>query len=255
MDGPRRGELARTAVSGATTDRTGVAAPSTPPVAPLELRPLLEMWGVTMRWPRVERPVLDGVDLLLERGTLTWLGGRNGTGKTTLLRIAAGMLLPARGVVILDELHPVRDRRAYQGRVGFLSAGNAGLHARLTVRRHLRYWARLAFIPAAERPAAIERVLGLFDLEELAGRRVDRMSMGQRQRVRLAGTFLHDPDVILLDEPRNSLDSEGVEIVVAAVQAVMDRGGAAVWCAPTGEQQPIDPDQGFLLEDGRLVEA
>ncbi|MDQ3612606.1 MAG: ATP-binding cassette domain-containing protein, partial [Actinomycetota bacterium] len=94
-----------------------------------------------------------------------------------------------------------------------------------------------------------------FELTELASRRVDRMSMGQRQRVRLAGIFLHEPDVILLDEPRNSLDTEGVEILTSAVSAATARGAAVLWCAPTGEEAKIESDRRFELEHGRLVQA
>lgn len=222
-------------------------------VEPADGPRLLELTAVTKGWPRLERPVLDDVDLELESGKVTWIGGRNGIGKTTLMRIAAGLIQPDSGVVTIDDLHPVRDRRAYQNRVGFLSAGNAGLYARLTVRWHLDWWARIAFIPRGRRKQVVDDALERFDLRELERRRVDRMSMGQRQRLRLAAAFLHDPDVILLDEPRNSLDAEGIEILAAAVRAATARGAAVLWCAPTGEEEKIESDQRLLLEHGRLV--
>lgn len=216
---------------------------------------LLEMTAVTKAWPRIERPVLDDIDLDLAPGTVTWIGGRNGIGKTTLMRIAAGLIRQDSGVVTIDDLHPVRDRRAYQNRVGFLSAGNAGLYARLTVRWHLDWWARIAFIPASGRGRFVDAALDQFDLRELERRRVDRMSMGQRQRVRLAAAFLHEPDVILLDEPRNSLDAEGIKTLSSAVRAATARGAAVLWCAPTGEEEKIDSDHHLLLEGGQLVPA
>ena len=222
-------------------------------VAPVRL--LLEMTAVTKAWPGLEHPVLDDVDLDLEPGTVTWIGGRNGIGKTTLMRIAAGLIRQDSGVVTIEDLHPVRDRRAYQDRVGFLSAGNAGLYARLTVAWHLEWWARIAFIPRARRGQVREAALDRFDLRDLERRRVDRMSMGQRQRLRLAAAFLHEPDVILLDEPRNSLDAEGVAILAAAVCEATDRGAAVLWCAPTGEEEKIASDHRLLLERGHLVPA
>ncbi|MDQ3721874.1 MAG: ABC transporter ATP-binding protein [Actinomycetota bacterium] len=221
----------------------------------LPAEPLLELLGITKRWPRLERPVLDDVDLELQPGTVTWVGGRNGIGKTTLMRIAAGLIRADGGSVRLDGLHPVRDRGAYMSRSAFLSAGSGGLYARLPVRWHLNWWARLAFLPAERRRQVVEVALERFELTELASRRVDRMSMGQRQRVRLAGIFLHEPDVILLDEPRNSLDTEGVEILTSAVSAATARGAAVLWCAPTGEEAKIESDRRFELEHGRLVQA
>lgn len=226
-----------------------------PVEAPRPDRPRLELVGITKRWPRLEHPVLDDVDLELEAGSVTWIGGRNGIGKTTLMRIAAGLIGSDAGFVKLDGLDPVRDRKPYQSRCGFLSAGNGGLYARLSVRWHLDWWARVAFIPAGERKQVVCTALERFELTELAKRRVDRMSMGQRQRVRLAGTFLHDPDVILLDEPRNSLDAEGIAVLAGAVREATARGAAVLWCAPTGEEEKIESDRRLLLEHGRLVGA
>ena len=201
------------------------------------------------------RPLFSrDVDLSVPRGALVSISGANGTGKTTLLRIAAGLIHPDSGEVTLDGLHPERDRRAFLGRLGFLSAGDRTLYARLSARRHLDLGARLALLPAGARAAAIERALGVFALDDFADRRVDRLSMGQRQRVRLAMTFVHDPALILLDEPANSLDQEGLE-VLAIPRAVRRRGGAAVWCAPDGIPTPMASDTALRLAEGRLRPA
>lgn len=206
--------------------------------------------GVCRRFGRNE--VLRDVQLELEPGTSTWLGGGNGTGKTTLARIAAGLLAPDSGTVLLDELSPSRTRRAFQSRVGMLSAGDRAMYGRLTVRHHLEMWARLAMLPRAARAPAIARAIERFELVELADRRLDRMSMGQRQRARLAMTFLHDPAVVLLDEPLTSLDEAGAALVLRAVDHVRARGGAALWCAPLGDRADYPFDQRWVLVDGHL---
>ena len=217
-------------------------------------RPLLEAWGVTKRWRKRTEPILDGVDLQLERGTSTWVGGRNGIGKTTLLRVLSGLIAPDSGLVGLDDLHPQRDRVEYQRRIGLLTAGTSGLYARLSVRRNLEYWAAIAFVARAERASATQRAIERFDLGTLALQRVDRLSMGQRQRVRLALTFLHGPEVVLLDEPRTSLDEEGVAVLVSAVSEHIASGGAVLSCSPTGEDLPFGVDARFRLSGGRLEE-
>ena len=109
---------------------------------------LLVLHGIRKRWGK--SPVLEGVDLSVARGALVSISGANGTGKTTLLRIAAGLIHPDSGEVALDGLHPERDRRAFLGRLGFLSAGDRTLYARLSPRRHLDLGARLALLPAGE---------------------------------------------------------------------------------------------------------
>lgn len=216
--------------------------------------PPLALKGIVKRWPGVPR-VLEGVDLLLEPASAMAIVGRNGTGKTTLLRIAAGLIAPEEGSVSICGLDSERDRTEFQRRTGFVSAGNTGLYARLKVRHHLDMWAKLALLPRAVRTAAIERVAHDFALEALLGRRVDRMSMGQRQRLRLALAFLHDPTVVLLDEPATSLDDEGVAILGGAIAALKERGGAAIVCVPGHWEQIPALDAGFALSQGRLAPA
>jgi ABC-2 type transport system ATP-binding protein len=143
-------------------------------------------------------------------------------------------------------------RTEFQRRLGFLSAGNTGLYARLKVEHHLEYWARLAYVPRARRAHAIGAALDDFGLHDLCGRRVDRLSMGQRQRLRLALAFLHDPEVVLLDEPRTSLDAEGLALIGDALDRLRARGGAAVVCAPTGEDAGVTFDRTHVVSDGRL---
>lgn len=217
--------------------------------------PLLELEGLYHRWKGHSRAVLDDVSLALSAGTVTWIGGRNGVGKTTLLRLAAGILLPQRGSVRIGALTPRARGGAYQRQIGFLSAGDRGLQARLTVRQQLDYWARLAYVPRTRRAELVTVSLRYFDLEELAGRRVDRMSMGQRQRLRIAMAFLHEPSVLLLDEPRNSLDEDGYQLLSAQIERVRAGGAAVLWCSPRGEGRVIACNAGYSLENGRLEQV
>ena len=213
----------------------------------------LHLRGIHKRWGT--KDVLAGADLEIEPGTMAWLGGRNGAGKTTLLRIAGGLIAPDDGKVSLHGLDPERDRRAYQRRLGFLSAGNLGLYARLSVADNLDFFASIALIPTAERARAIERAVVRFELDELYRSRTDRLSTGQRQRVRLAVTFLHEPDVLLLDEPHTSLDDEALALVRDALEELTGRGGAALWCSPTPEHVGLGYDRGYRVEAGKIVPA
>lgn len=214
---------------------------------------LLSVRGVTKQWDPTGDPVLDDVDLTAPRGGVVFVGGQNGVGKTTLLRIICGLIAPEAGTIAMAGLDPRRDRRAYQAALGFLSAGNSGLYARLTVGQHMDYWSRLAFMTGAPRLEAIRSTQTAFALDELADRRVDRLSMGQRQRLRLAVTFLHSPQLVLLDEPLNSLDDEGAAVLGSALGALGGRGGAAIVCSPS-EQTVGDVrfDRSYTLIGGRL---
>lgn len=207
--------------------------------------------NVTKSWG--ERMVLADAALQLSPGTSAWVGGHNGVGKTTLLRIVAGLVAADKGEVRLDGLDPHRQRRRYQRKLGFLSAGDRGLYARLTVRQNLQLWARLALLSRRECEAAIGSAIGTFALTELADRRADRLSLGQRQRVRLALAFLHSPRLVLLDEPANSLDDDGLGVIARAVADLNSAGGMAIWCSPNRPQLE-QIERGYVLRDGHLSE-
>ena len=210
--------------------------------------------GVTKHWRGQPSPVLDHADLELSAGQLVAVVGRNGAGKTTLLRIIAGLIFPDSGTVVLDGLHPSKARRDYQRRLGFLSASYGGLYARLTVRQHLDLWARLAYVPRNRRDAAIEQAIERFELRDLlAAKRVDRLSMGQRQRLRLAMAFLHEPRLVLLDEPWNSLDEDGHRVLLSALRSLIGGGGTAICCSPTGAEIGSDAQATYCVEGGKVT--
>jgi ABC-2 type transport system ATP-binding protein len=215
----------------------------------------LALTGVSKRWRSQKPPntVLRDIDLELPPGSIGWVGGVNGAGKTTLLRLIAGVMSPDSGRISYGGLDPERQRRDYHRRVGFVSAGDRGLYARLSVQRHLEYCARIALLPRSDRAAAGRRAIDRFGLFELVGQRVERLSLGQRQRVRLALAFLHDPDLALLDEPGSSLDDDGVGLLQAEVGRVVARGGVVVWCSPPGERSTIASDFELTLRDGALA--
>jgi ABC-2 type transport system ATP-binding protein len=234
----------------AQADELGLLGASAEPEAmPLRLS------GVSKRWRKDLPLVLDALDLTLQSGTTTWVGGRNGIGKTTMLRIAAGLIEPDSGRAEVWGVSPSQNRVRYQQLVSFLPAGDRGLYARLTVRRQLEFWARIAMVPHERFRDAVEEAILKFELAELADRRVDRMSMGQRQRLRIAMTFLPQPEVVLLDEPLTSLDAEAGELLQRAIAELLERDGAVLWCSPSGEHLDLTFDSHWMLEGGRLVAA
>ena len=211
----------------------------------------LELRGVVKRLPGPAEPVLDGVDLRVPVGRTVGIVGANGAGKTTLLRIASGLLRPDAGTVRVGDLDPEHAARDYHSRVAMLSA-NGGLYARLTVRRHLDWWAAMAHVPRAQRPARIAAALDGFAMRELVDRRVERLSVGQRQRMRLAMTFLPRPSILLLDEPDASLDDDGLALLADRVREHAAEGGLTLWAAPERNAAALTRDELLLLRDGRL---
>jgi ABC-2 type transport system ATP-binding protein len=214
----------------------------------------LELRGVVKRLPGPVEPVLDGLDLHVPAGGTIGVVGANGAGKTTMLRVASGLLRPDHGTVAFGGLEPEHSRRAFHAQVALLSA-DGGLYARLSVRRHLEWWAAMAYVPRPQRAGRVATALEAFALGELADRRVERLSAGQRQRVRLAMTFLPGPAVLLLDEPDSRLDDEAVALLARRLAGHAAGGGIAVWTAPEGRAPALARDDLLVLDRGRLEPA
>ena len=209
---------------------------------------LLSLEGVTKYWG--DRVIVEDLDFELRDGVITGIVGDNGVGKTTLMRIACGLITPQGGTVRYLGVDIEQNRPGYQRDIGVLSAGDRGLYARLTVRQNLELWGGLAGLSRRERRRRIGEVIDDFEVAELADRRVERLSMGQRQRVRLAMLFLHSPWIVFLDEPRTSLDADGVALLESALVRLADRGGAGLWVS----HEPDEPlvTEAWVLRDHQL---
>jgi heme exporter protein A len=146
-----------------------------------------------------EKRALAGVDLDVEPGGFVLVTGPNGSGKTTLLRLVAGLLAPTAGAL---------DVAVERGRVGFL-AHEALVYRELTALENLQLYARLYRVD----PERIGMLLERFGLWEARNERAGAYSRGMLQRLALCRTLLHEPDLLLLDEPFNALDAEGVELL------------------------------------------
>jgi heme ABC exporter ATP-binding subunit CcmA len=145
--------------------------------------------------------VIRDLDLELGRGGFLLVTGPNGSGKTTLLRLVAGLLVPTAGELEVDVARE---------RVGFL--GHEPLvYRELTALENLDLYGRLYRV--AERRERIGMLLERFGLWDVRNERADSFSRGMLQRLALCRTFLHDPDLLVLDEPFNALDQEGVELL------------------------------------------
>jgi heme exporter protein A len=182
-----------------------------------------------------EKRVLEDVDLDVPRGGFLLVTGPNGSGKTTLLRLVAGLLVPTAGELRVD---------VPRERVGFL--GHEPLvYRELTALENLDLYGRLYRVP--ERRERIGMLLERFGLWEARNRRAETFSRGMLQRLALCRTLLHDPDLLVLDEPFSALDDEGT--------ALLDRELAELGPYATFVVSTHDPERVAPLATDRLAFA
>jgi heme exporter protein A len=189
--------------------------------------------GVEKRYGR--KRVLRGVDVAVAIGGFAVVTGPNGSGKTTLLRLIAGLAAPTRGDLLVDV-----DRSC----IGYL-AHEPLVYRELTAVENLELFGRLYRVP--ERRERIGMLLERFTLWEDRNERVSTYSRGMTQRLALCRTLLHDPDLLVLDEPYSALDAEGV--------ALLDRELAGLRGERTVVVATHEPDRLASLQTGRLVLA
>jgi heme exporter protein A len=168
------------------------------------------------------RPVFRGLAFNLDAGDALVLTGRNGAGKSSLLRLMAGLGRPAKGVLLWNDADVGEDRSAHAARLHYVGHADA-LKPVLTVAENLGFWARFGGEAAAVGPA-----LTAFGIGALAALPARFLSQGQRRRVALARLLTRDAPLWLLDEPRASLDAAAVDLLDAVIAEHRRRGGMVV---------------------------
>lgn len=197
--------------------------------------------------------VLDGVDLTLGAGEIIAIEGANGTGKSTLLRLAAGLLLPDGGQITVAGLCPQRERQAAAARFNYLPGDDRGLPHRATVRQTLALFAALRGLEAHAADAQVARNLSTFELAMLADRRVAELSTGQRRRLQLGAALLGNVSLLLLDEPTRGLDRESQARFWEHLVAVRRAGAAILLATHSDEERQALSATALRLVAGKLV--
>ncbi|MBE1488022.1 ABC transporter ATP-binding protein [Plantactinospora soyae] len=202
---------------------------------------------LTKRFGRLT--AVDDVSFDVRPGVVTGFLGPNGAGKTTMLAMLAGLVRPTSGRVLLGGT-PLQERSPQARTIG-VAIEACGAHPGRSARQHLRILAGFARLPRTR----VEEVLALAGLTEVAGRRVGTFSLGMRQRLGLAAALLGDPEVLLLDEPANGLDPEGIRWLRTLLRERAERGRAVLVSSHLLSEAAHTVDDVVVVRQGRVVHA
>ena len=194
---------------------------------------------------------VDHLSLKIAPGEVFGLLGPNGAGKTTTLRMVLGLLDPDEGYAEVDGFRTAVDPIAVKSRLGFVSASD-GVYPWLSVREMLLYFADLYAVEPRIAGERAERLAELMGIRSLLDRRAGSLSTGQRQRVTLVRGLIHDPPVMLLDEPTRGLDVVGVQTIFDYIDHLRDLGKAVVVCTHRLDEAERLCDRFGLLHQGRM---
>jgi sodium transport system ATP-binding protein len=170
----------------------------------------------------------DAVSFRVEPGTIYGLLGANGAGKTTTLRMLATLLKPTSGTAVVAGHDIVREPDKVRASVGFLAASTA-LYARLTAREMIMYFGRLNGLGDAVLRERIRALADELDMHEFLDRRCEKLSTGMKQKTSIARTLVHDPQVMIFDEPTLGLDVMAARSIVRFVRECRARGKTVVY--------------------------
>jgi len=184
-------------------------------------------------------------------GRVFALLGPNGAGKTTTLRMIATMLKPTLGTISVAGFDTVKQSQDVRSHLGFLT-GNTGLYDRLTPNEMVKYFADLHSLDNTAYQTQRDHLFGLLDMNEFANRRIGKLSTGMRQKVSIVRTIIHNPDVIVFDEPTNGLDVVTSRNIVRIIRDCKEAGKTVIFSTHRmGEVNQLSDDLA-IVHKGKL---
>jgi sodium transport system ATP-binding protein len=210
----------------------------------IEVRSLCKSFG--------EINAVRDVSFAAENGKVTGLLGPNGAGKSTTLRILYGLLTQDSGDALIDGIEIKSDRLLAQRKIGVLPDSH-GLYIRLTAREHIHYFGRLHNIDRNVLEARTNELIRLLNMESIADRRVEGFSQGERMKVCLARSLIHEPPNVLLDEPTNGLDVMTTRTVREIISELKQRDIAVLFSSHLMHEVSRLCDHIIIVSEGSIV--
>jgi sodium transport system ATP-binding protein len=195
---------------------------------------------------------VNGVSFTARDGEITGLLGPNGAGKTTTLRMLYTLMNPDAGQVLVDGVDAYEDALAVRRRLGVLPDAR-GLYKRLTASENIDYFGRLQGMPADLLTRRREALIDALDMRDIAGRRTEGFSQGQRVKTAIARALVHDPRNVLLDEPTNGLDVMATRAMRHFMRKLRDEGRCVLFSSHIMQEVAALCDRIVVIAHGRVV--
>lgn len=200
---------------------------------------------------RKEVRAVDGVSFRAEPGKIYGLLGANGAGKTTTLRMLATILKPTGGTAKVAGHDVVAEPDRVRHSIGFLSTATA-LYGRLTAREMVEYFGRLHGLDDATIRRRIDEIFGRLEMDEFRDRRCDKLSTGQKQKVSIARTLVHDPPVMIFDEPTVGLDVMTARTIVQFIRECRQRSKTVIFSTHVMSEAEKLCDTIGIIHNGKI---
>jgi len=213
---------------------------------------VVEVIGLSKQFKSVK--AVDDISFKVSQGEIVGLLGENGAGKTTTLRMLATMLKPTSGTVRINNYDVVNDAHMVRGEIGILFGGEVGLYDRLTARENIKYFAQLNGVSNQKAEEQINKLVKAFNMQEYIDRRVGKFSRGMKQKVAIARSIVHDPKIMLFDEPTAGLDISASKIIHDFILHCKEENKAIVFSSHMMNEVEKLCDRVVIINKGKIVE-
>lgn len=218
----------------------------------VESAPLIEITALTKRYPGADAPAVDGVDLTIARGRVFGLLGPNGAGKTTLMSMICGLLAPDRGHILFDGADLAHHDAVDHRRIGFVPQDLA-LYPTLTARENLAFFGGIQGLGGDILRQRIDWCLAAAGLGALADRRVDTFSGGLKRRLNLVVALIHEPELLILDEPTVGIDPQSRRFIHDKLKALNAAGLTILYTSHYMEEVEQLCDELAIIDHGHII--
>ena len=195
---------------------------------------------------------VQNVSFSAPNGMITGLLGPNGAGKSTTMRMIAGVLTPDSGEALIDGINMQQDRVQAQQRLGVLP-DKRGLYQRLTTRENIAYYGRLHNLDGDALTRRIDELIVLLDMADIATRRTEGFSTGQKVKVAIARSLVHNPPNVMLDEPTMGLDVMSTRAMRRVIRQLRAEGHTVLFSSHIMQEVAMLCDNIVIIADGRVV--
>ena len=197
-------------------------------------------------------PAVDHIDFRCSEGEVYGLLGPNGAGKTTTLRLLSTALQPTAGTAAVNGFDIIRQPDQVRQSIGFLSA-DTGLYRRLTAREMITYFGKLYGMDSQLLKIRVEELMSLMEVTPFADRKCDKLSSGQKQRVSICRSIVHDPPVMIFDEPADGLDIIAAGTIMDFIKSCRDRGKCVLFSTHVMREAETLCDRIGIIREGKIV--
>lgn len=197
---------------------------------------------------------VDNISFAVNEGEIVGLLGENGAGKTTTLRMIATMLKPTEGTANINGFDILKNSSKVRSEIGILFGGEVGLYDRLTARENIKYFAMLNGLSEEQARENIKNLTEIFEMDEYIDRRVGKFSRGMKQRVAIARSIVHNPKVMLFDEPTIGLDVTASRTVQNFIFRCKKENKVIIFSSHSMREVEKLCDRVIIIHKGKIVE-